>query len=88
MTQGCCGGGGLQSEEKRESSAEQEPSSVLVTHLQSKVPPEFAAGGYNNFRARVRRKQVCSGRGGDPSPARATPPGAGAERPASSRQHL
>lgn len=87
MTQGC---GGLLSEERparRESSAEHEPSSVLVTHLQTKLPPEFGAAA-NNFRSHVGRKQVCSRRGGEPSPARATPPGAGAERPASSRQHL
>lgn len=87
MTQGC---GGLLSEERpvgRERSAEHEPNSVLVTHLQTKLPPERGAAA-NNFRAHVGRKQVCSGQGGEPSPARATPPGAGAERPASSRQHL
>lgn len=61
--------------------------SVRVTHLRTKLPPECGAAA-NDFRAHVGRKQVCSRRGGEPSPARATPPGAGAERPASSRQHL
>ncbi|MEJ1275429.1 hypothetical protein NN561_006326 [Cricetulus griseus] len=84
MTHGC---GGLLSEEKpvrrdRPSPSPSPADRPLLPHKPQSVSV------WSSFRGHVRRKQVCSGRGRRPSPARAAPPGAAAARPAPAGRYL